>query len=92
MSKSRSFSLFSTTLEKPATAPERVQPDAGYLPDWEDRPGLPQEEFLKSDMSKPDIAGMFECPLTRWNSEGWVNQDPVTSVFPIATNTCIVHL
>jgi hypothetical protein len=48
----------------------REAPAAGWEPDWEDRPGLTQEEFLESDMSKPDLAGMWECPLTRWDSEG----------------------
>mmetsp|Transcript_24030 Transcript_24030/g.35547 ORF Transcript_24030/g.35547 Transcript_24030/m.35547 type:complete len:455 (+) Transcript_24030:168-1532(+) len=58
-------SLLSST----ASPPERVAPDAGYVPDWEDQPGLSPEEFIKSDESKPDLAGMWECPLTRWDSE-----------------------
>lgn len=58
-------SLFST-----AEAPAREAPDAGWVPEWEDREGLPQEEFLYTDMSKPDLSGMWECPLTRWDSEG----------------------
>lgn len=60
----------SSSLASTATPPERVAPDAGYVPEWEDRPGLPQEEFLNSDMNKPDLSGMWECPLTRWDSEG----------------------
>ena len=52
-----------------SVAPERVAPDAGYIPDWEDRAGKSPEEFIESDMSKPDIAGMWECPLTRWDSD-----------------------
>ena len=52
-----------------AVAPERVAPDAGYIPDWEDRPGLSPEEFMASDMSKPDLSGMWECPLTKWDSD-----------------------
>lgn len=60
----------SVALSSTATPPERVAPDAGYIPDWEDRPGLAPEEFMQSDMSKPDLAGMWECPLTRWDSEG----------------------
>lgn len=51
-------------------APERVAPGAGYVPEWENRPGLSPEEFMKSDMSKPDLSGMWECPLTRWDSNG----------------------
>ena len=49
---------------------EREQPGAGYMPEWENRPGLPEEEFIKSDMSKPDLSGMWECPLTKWDSDG----------------------
>lgn len=65
---SPSSKLFSTV-----NAPtERVAPDAGYVPEWEDRPGLTPEEFLESDMDKPDRSGMWECPLTRWDSEGYV--------------------
>lgn len=58
-------SLLSST----ASPPERVAPDAGYMPDWEDRSGLAPEEFIKSDENKPDLGGMWECPLTRWDSE-----------------------
>ena len=61
---------FTTSLASTATPPERVAPDAGYTPEWEDRPGLPEEEFLQSDMDKDDLSGMWECPLTRWDSEG----------------------
>lgn len=60
--------LFAATMEE--TAPSREAPGAGWEPEWEDRPGKNPEEFLKSDMSKPDLAGMWECPLTRWDSEG----------------------
>lgn len=49
--------------------PERTAPDAGYMPEWEDREGLSPEEFIASDMSKPDLSGMWECPLTRWDTE-----------------------
>lgn len=51
-------------------APARVAPGAGYIPEWEDRVGLSPEEFMKSDMTKPDLSGMWECPLTRWDSDG----------------------
>jgi len=68
------FSTTSTklysTIEKPTTAPERTAPSAGYEPEWEDRTGLSPEEFMKSDMNKPDLSGMWECPLTLWDSEG----------------------
>jgi len=58
-------------LQATTTAPpDRVAPDSGYTPDWEDRPGLPVEEFIKSDESKPDLSGMWECPLTKWDSDG----------------------
>lgn len=49
----------------------RQAPGAGWVPEWEDRPGLPESEFLASDMNKPDLAGMWECPLTRWDSQGY---------------------
>jgi len=52
-----------------AVAPERSAPDAGVFPDWEDRPGLAPEEFTASDTSKPDLSAMWECPLTRWDSD-----------------------
>ncbi|GAX28904.1 hypothetical protein FisN_20Lh214 [Fistulifera solaris] len=58
-----------TPLQATTIVPERVAPDAGYMPEWEDRPGLTPEEFMKSDMNKPDLSGMWECPLTRWNTE-----------------------
>ncbi|KAI2503755.1 taurine catabolism dioxygenase [Fragilaria crotonensis] len=58
------------TALKSTTAPERIAPEAGYAPEWENRPGLTPEEFMASDMSKPDVSGMWECPLTRWDSEG----------------------
>lgn len=60
-------SLFSTASSE---APERVAPDAGFIPDWEDRPGLSPEEFMKSNMDKSDASEMWECPLTRWESDG----------------------
>ena len=59
----------SLSLRSTVEPPERTAPDAGYMPEWEDRPGLSPEEFIQSDMSKPDLAGMWECPLTRWDSE-----------------------
>lgn len=61
--------LASSTISSP---PERIAPDAGWVPEWEGRTGLSPEEFVKSDMSKPDLSGMWECPLTRWNSDGCV--------------------
>jgi hypothetical protein len=64
-----------STFELAATVapPERAAPHAGYVPDWEDRPGLSPEEFMESDISKPDLSGMWECPLTRWDPEGCVS-------------------
>lgn len=59
----------STTLHSTMEAPERVAPDAGWVPEWENRSGLSEEEFMKSDMTKPDQSGMWECPLTRWDSD-----------------------
>lgn len=64
---SKTFALTAATIESP---PTREAPGAGWEPDWEDRPGLSPDEFMKSDMSKPDLSGMWECPLTRWDSAG----------------------
>jgi hypothetical protein len=50
--------------------PKREAPGAGWVPEWENREGLSPGEFIKSDMSKPDRSGMWECPLTRWDSDG----------------------
>ncbi len=60
----------SLTSLKAAIAPERMAPDAGFVPEWEGRTGKSPEEFMQSDMDKPDLSGMWECPLTRWDSEG----------------------
>jgi len=62
---------FATRLQATVEAgvPDRVAPDAGYTPEWEDRPGLSPEEFMKSDNSKSDLSGMWECPITRWDSK-----------------------
>jgi len=59
-----------THLASTAEPPERTAPDAGYKPDWENREGKPVEGVLDSDMKKDDLSGMWECPLTRWDSEG----------------------
>lgn len=64
-STSRHATLLQATTVQP---PERKAPGAGYVPEWENRPGLAPEEFLASDMTKPDLgADMWECPLTRWD-------------------------
>lgn len=59
-----------STVEAEAVTPERTAPSAGWEPEWEGREGLTPEEFMKSDPSKPDISGMWECPLTRWDASG----------------------
>ena len=59
--------MAATPVEEP---PTREAPDAGYVPEWEDRPGLSPEEFMQSDMAAPDLSAMWECPLTRWDSQG----------------------
>ena len=68
-SSTTTTALFSTVEEAP---PVKAAPDAGWEPDWEGREGLTSEEFMESDMSKPDLSGMWECPLTKWDSEGCV--------------------
>jgi len=60
----------STTVDADVNAvPDRIAPDARYKPDWENRPGKDPSKILISDQSKADIAGMWECPYTRWDSE-----------------------
>lgn len=66
-SRPLSTRLYSAVAPSP---PQREAPGAGWVPEWEDRPGLSPEEFMESDTSKPDMSGMWECPLTRWDSEG----------------------
>lgn len=51
---------------------EKKAPGAGWTPEWEGRTGLPVAEFMQSDLSKPDLSGMWECPLTRWDYQGYV--------------------
>ena len=68
-----------TSLSSTST-PQRVPPGAAYVPDWENRPGLSPSEYMASDMDKPDRSGMWECPLTRWNSEGYVRQRQYSSM------------
>jgi len=59
-----------STVEKPAAVPERTAPGAGWEPEAMPVTGLAPDEFMKSDMDKEDLSGMWECPLTRWDSEG----------------------
>lgn len=54
------------------TTIEKTAPGAGWTPEWEGRTGLPVSEFMQSDLSKPDLSGMWECPLTRWDYQGYV--------------------
>ena len=69
-----SLSRQALTLRRATTAepPAREAPGAGYVPEWENRQGKAPEEFLQSDMEKDDLSGMWECPLTRWDSQGYV--------------------
>lgn len=60
-----------TPLYSTLSPPPRVPPSAGYTPEWEDIVGLPTEEFMLSDMNKPDLGdNLLECPLTRWDFKG----------------------
>jgi hypothetical protein len=63
---------WTTDLSAVSVETKREAPDAGWTPEWENRPGLTREEFMESDMSEPDRAGMWECPLTRWDYDGYV--------------------
>ena len=80
--KISSFALRSTM-----EPPERTAPDAGYIPEWENRPGLTPEEYMASDMSKPDLSGMWECPLTRWDSSGYVRNN-IISLSRVLNHIC----
>jgi len=45
----------------------------GTKPEWENRQRTQEytvSEFLQSDENQPDASEMWECPLTRWDSEG----------------------
>lgn len=67
----RASALSATVEDTTAAPPVKEAPGAGWVPDWEDRKGLPESEFMKSDENQPDLSGMWECPLTRWDSEGY---------------------
>ena len=75
----RNGALFAATIEEKSL--EREAPGAGWVPDWEGRQGLSPEEFMQSDMSKPDLSEMWECPLTRWDSDKYVFFFAATSLF-----------
>jgi hypothetical protein len=65
------FTVTSTILSAATVEPpQREAPGAGKTPAWEDRQGKSPEEFLKSNMNKEDLSEMWECPLTRWDSDG----------------------
>jgi hypothetical protein len=60
-----------TTTTTTSLPPERIAPEAGYSPPFENRynPRTPSE-FMNSDISAPDAGDvMYECPLTLWNSD-----------------------
>jgi len=59
-----------TRLQSTAEPPERTAPGSGFKPDWENRDGKSIEDVEKSDLAKDDLSGMWECPLTRWDSDG----------------------
>jgi len=64
-------------VEKPSP-PTRNPPSAAAMPPFLERGGgLPREEFLQSDESKPDLSeALRECPLTIWDFEDIdVNKD-----------------
>ena len=68
----RTSTFMSATIEEKDTV-VKTAPNAGWEPEWENRnDGLSPTEFMQSDMNKPDLSGMWECPLTRWDSEGYV--------------------
>ena len=70
ISKRGGTALLASTIDEASLV--REAPGAGWEPEWEGRTGLSPEEFMESDMSQPDLSEMWECPLTRWDSEGYV--------------------
>jgi hypothetical protein len=48
--------------------PERTIPGAGSRPEWANK-ALPKENYRASNPTAPDLSGLPECPLTRWNSD-----------------------
>jgi hypothetical protein len=73
MSRLAASTMEEKSVPPPAQPIKKEAPLAGWEPDWEDRPsGLTQDQFLQSDVTLPDLAGMWECPLTRWDSDGYV--------------------
>lgn len=70
MSDVQRLSILFSTVEATPPPPVKQTPGAGWEPEWEGREGLPASEFMTSDMTKPDRSDLWECPLTRWDSEG----------------------
>jgi len=61
----------SSTTSTSSLPPERIAPEAGYSPPFENRynPRTPSE-FMNSDDSAHNAGDiMYECPLTLWNSD-----------------------
>jgi hypothetical protein len=48
--------------------PERTIPGAGERPEWANK-ATEKENYMSSNPTAPDLSGLPECPLTRWNSE-----------------------
>lgn len=62
---------FISNLKATTTSPpERIAPDAGYEPEWDERENPTTNEFINSDLNSPDMTEeLWECPLTLWNSD-----------------------
>jgi hypothetical protein len=58
----------STMMGATATIPERTIPGAGVKPDWANK-ATPKANFAASNLEVPDLTGLVECPLTRWDSQ-----------------------
>jgi hypothetical protein len=67
--------LYASTTTTSSSSVSRTPPGVGNKPNWENRRRTQEytvSEFLRSNENQPDASEMWECPLTRWDSEGYV--------------------
>jgi hypothetical protein len=64
----RQHSRSQSPMMQATAAPVRTIPGAGERPDWANK-ALPRDNYMLSNPIAPDLSGLPECPLTRWNPE-----------------------